>query len=148
MLTYDQLMQVLSDSNVDNNDFTIENIKQIYGKTISDDQALELVENLVLAAVDFDFPLYDILAYANEFEERLQIDEENSAICDILDIVINNLEVCKENAERLFDLCEEVDILNVYNTLMLEFKQYLTDRQIAEINEKAKNTFDPNVILW
>lgn len=148
MLSYDQLMQVLTDSNINSEDFTIENIKRIYGHSLNHKKAMELIENLVLAAVDFDFPLYDVLAYANELEEHLEISEDNSAICDILDIVVDNLQVCEENAERLFDLAEEVDILNVYNTLMLDYQQYLNAKQIDEITEKAKNAFDANAILW
>lgn len=148
MLTYNQLMQVLADSNVESKDFSLENIQSIYGKNVTEKVALPLVENLVLAVVDFDTPLYDVLAYGNEFEEKLEVAEEYSAICDILNIVINNLPVCKENAQRLFDLAEEVDILNVYNTLMLDFKQFLTAKQIAEIETRAKQTFDNNLILW
>ena len=102
---------------------------------------------MVLAVIDFDTPLYDILAYADDFEKDLNLEEGTTFVCDILYIVISNMLVCKENADRLMDLIEDADILDAYNALMQDYKQFLSEKQINLLKELAKNTFDSAVLV-
>lgn len=146
MLTFAELLDILKENNIPTEEFSKENIAQIYGKNIDDDATLALIQEMVLAVVDFDTPLYDILAYANDFEDKLGIKEEDTLVCDILNIVIANLNVCKENADRLVALIEDADILDAYNALMQDYKQFLTPKQITTLQELAKNTFDNGLL--
>ena len=128
MLSLQELKNILKENNVNNEDFSPQCISEIYGKNI-------------------DTPLYDILAYANDFEEKLQLDEDTTFVCDILNIVITNMPICQENANRLIDLMEDADILDAYNLLMQDYKQFLTNKQIADLQELANKTFDSGVLL-
>lgn len=147
MLTLTELKNILKENNINDEEFSPKYISKIYGKNIDNDLLLNLIQEMVLATVDFDTPLYDILAYANDFEEKLQLEEETTFVCDILNIVITNMPVCAENASRLIDLMEEADILDAYNLLMQDYKQFLTEKQIADLKELAKKTFDDGVIF-
>ncbi len=147
MLALNELNKILKDNNINSEEFSFENINSIYGIKIDEKLLLPLVQEMVLAVVDFDTPLYDVLAYANELEDKLKITEDYSNVCEILNIVINNLPVCKENADRLFDLLEEADILDAYNILMQDYKEYLTEKQITLLTEMAKTTFDNGILL-
>lgn len=148
MLDYNQLIQILNDSDIDTTEYRIENLKNIYGSNIPDNAFLGLIEEMVLATIDFDTPLYDALAYINDFESKQNIDEFCSCIFDVFEIILFNLKICKQNAERLLDLTEDVDILEVYNLLMFDFKEFLTKEQIEKLDKKAKNAFDQNIITW
>ena len=147
MLSLQELKNILKENNVNNEDFSPQCISEIYGKNIDNDLLLNLIQEMVLATVDFDTPLYDILAYANDFEEKLQLDEDTTFVCDILNIVITNMPICQENANRLIDLMEDADILDAYNLLMQDYKQFLTNKQIADLQELANETFDSGVLL-
>jgi len=147
MLSLQELKNILKKNNVNDEDFSPQCISEIYGKNIDKDLLLNLIQEMVLATVDFDTPLYDILAYANDFEEKLQLDEDTTFVCDILNIVITNMPICQENANRLIDLMEDADILDAYNLLMQDYKQFLTNKQIADLQELANKTFDIGVLL-
>lgn len=69
-------------------------------------------------------------------------------VCDILNIVISNMPVCKENAERLMDLIEDADILDAYNALMQDYKQFLSEKQLSMLTELANKTFDNGLLIW
>ena len=97
MLSLQELKNILKENNVNDEDFSPQCISEIYGKNIDKDLLLNLIQEMVLATVDFDTPLYDILAYANDFEEKLQLDEDTTFVCDILNIVITNMPICQEN---------------------------------------------------
>ncbi len=147
MLSLQELKNILKENNVNDEDFSPQCISEIYGKNIDKDLLLNLIQEMVLATVDFDTPLYDILAYANDFEEKLQLDEDTTFVCDILNIVITNMPICQENANRLIDLMEDADILDAYNLLMQDYKQFLTNKQIADLQELANKTFGSGVLL-
>lgn len=147
MLSLKELKNILKENNINDEDFSPQCISMIYGKNIDNDLLLNLIQEMVLATVDFDTPLYDILAYANDFEEKLQLDEDTTFVCDILNIVITNMPICQENANRLIDLMEDADILDAYNLLMQDYKQFLTSKQIADLQELANKTFDGGVLL-
>lgn len=147
MLSLKELKNILKENNINDEDFSPQCISRIYGKNIDNDLLLNLIQEMVLATVDFDTPLYDILAYANDFEEKLQLDEDTTFVCDILNIVITNMPICQENANRLIDLMEDADILDAYNLLMQDYKQFLTSKQIADLQELANKTFDGGVLL-
>ncbi len=147
MLSLKELKNILKENNINDEDFSPQCISEIYGKNIDNDLLLNLIQEMVLATVDFDTPLYDILAYANDFEEKLQLDEDTTFVCDILNIVITNMPICQENANRLIDLMEDADILDAYNLLMQDYKQFLTSKQIADLQELANKTFDGGVLL-
>lgn len=147
MLPYAELMKILSDNNINPEDFSPENMQSIYGKRASDDATMQLIEEMVLATVDTDTPLYDVLAYANDFEKTLGLSEEQSFVCDVLNIVLDNMPVCRENADRLIDLIEDADILDAYNLLSGEYKQFLTAKQIEMLEALSKQTFDGGILL-
>ena len=147
MLNLTELHKILKDNNIDTTEFTPQNLSEIYNLNLDKDRVMPLIEEMVLAVVDFDTPLYDVLAYANNFEESLNLDENTTFVCDLLNIVISNMPVCKENADRLMDLIEDADILDVYNTLMQEYKQFLSEKQIALLKELATKTFDSGVLV-
>lgn len=147
MLNLNELHKILKDNNINCEDYSPKAISEIYGKNIASDMALPLIEEMVLATVDFDTPLYDVLAYANEFEQKLNISEEDTLVCDVLNIVITNMPVCEQNAIRLFDLVEDADILDAYNLLLEDYKQYLSDKQIDLLKTLAKQTFDDGVVV-
>lgn len=147
MLKIEELHKILKDCNIDTADFTIQNLSEIYNMKLDEGQVMPLIEEMVLAVVDFDTPLYDVLAYANNFEEKLDLKEETSFVCDILNIVITNMPVCKENADRLIDLIEDADILDAYNALMQDYKQFLTEKQLAILTTLANNTFDKGLLV-
>ena len=147
MLSLQELKNILKENNVNDEDFSPQCISEIYGKNIDKDLLLNLIQEMVLATVDFDTPLYDILAYANDFEEKLQLEEDTTFVCDILNIVITNMPICQENANRLIDLMEDADILDAYNLLMQDYKQFLTNKQIADLQELVNKTFDSGVLL-
>lgn len=77
----------------------------------------------------------------------MQLDEDTTFVCDILNIVITNMPICQENANRLIDLMEDADILDAYNLLMQDYKQFLTNKQIADLQELANKTFDSGVLF-
>ncbi len=146
MLSYKELTDILKENDINAEEFSKKHIAEIYGKNIDDTETNALIQEMVLAVVDFDTPLYDILAYANDFESKLGL-EEDTFVCDILDIVISNLKICKENAERLFALIEDADILTAYNTLMQDYKQFLSEKQITMLTELASKTFDNGLLF-
>lgn len=146
MLSYKELMDILKENDINAEEFSKKHIAEIYGKNIDDTETNALIQEMVLAVVDFDTPLYDILAYANDFESKLGL-EEDTFVCDILDIVISNLKICKENAERLFALIEDADILTAYNSLMQDYKQFLSEKQITMLTELASKTFDNGLLF-
>lgn len=146
MLSYKELIDILKENDINAEEFSKKHIAEIYGKNIDDTETNALIQEMVLAVVDFDTPLYDILAYANDFESKLGL-EEDTFVCDILDIVISNLKICKENAERLFALIEDADILTAYNTLMQDYKQFLSEKQITMLTELASKTFDNGLLF-
>ena len=146
MLSYKELMNILKENNINAEEFSKKHIAEIYGKNIDETETNALIQEMVLAVVDFDTPLYDILAYANDFESKLGI-EEDTFVCDILDIVISNLKICKENADRLVALIEDADILTAYNTLMQDYKQFLSEKQITMLTELANKTFDNGLLF-
>ncbi len=146
MLSYKELMNILKENNINAEEFSKKHIAEIYGKNIDETETNALIQEMVLAVVDFDTPLYDILAYANDFESKLGI-EEDTFVCDILDIVISNLKICKENADRLVALIEDADILTAYNTLMQDYKQFLSEKQITMLTELATKTFDNGLLF-
>ncbi len=146
MLSYRELMNILKENNINAEEFSKKHIAEIYGKNIDETETNALIQEMVLAVVDFDTPLYDILAYANDFESKLGI-EEDTFVCDILDIVISNLKICKENADRLVALIEDADILTAYNTLMQDYKQFLSEKQITMLTELATKTFDNGLLF-
>lgn len=139
-------MNILKENNINAEEFSKKHIAEIYGKNIDETETNALIQEMVLAVVDFDTPLYDILAYANDFESKLGI-EEDTFVCDILDIVISNLKICKENADRLVALIEDADILTAYNTLMQDYKQFLSEKQITMLTELATKTFDNGLLF-
>ncbi len=55
--------------------------------------------------------------------------------------------VCKENAERLMDLIEDADILDAYNALMQDYKQFLSEKQLSMLTELANKTFDNGLLI-
>ena len=146
MLSYKELMDILKENDINAEEFSKKHIAEIYGINIDDTETNALIQEMVLAVVDFDTPLYDILAYAIDFESKLGL-EEDTFVCDILDIVISNLKICKENAERLFALIEDADILTAYNTLMQDYKQFLSEKQITMLTELASKTFDNGLLF-
>lgn len=148
MLSYPELIKILNDSNINENEFSPENISEIYNMKLDADKVLPLIEEMVLVTVDFDTPLYDILAYTNDFEQNLGLEEDMTFVCDILNIVISNMPVCKENAERLMDLIEDADILDAYNALMQDYKQFLSEKQLSMLTELANKTFDNGLLIW
>lgn len=148
MLPLNELHKILTDNNINVSEFTPQNICKIYGSNLNNEKVLSLLQEMVLAVIDFDTPLYDILAYADDFEKDLNLEEGTTFVCDILYIVISNMQVCKENANRLMDLIEDADILDAYNALMQDYKQFLSEKQINLLKELAKNTFDSAVLVW
>lgn len=148
MLPLNELHKILTDNNINVSEFTPQNICKIYGSNLNNEKVLSLLQEMVLAVIDFDTPLYDILAYADDFEKDLNLEEGTTFVCDILYIVISNMQVCKENANRLMDLIEDADILDAYNALMQDYKQFLSEKQITLLKELAKNTFDSAVLVW
>ena len=147
MLHLNELHKILTDNNINVSEFTPQNICKIYGSNLNNEKVLSLLQEMVLAVIDFDTPLYDILAYADDFEKDLNLEEGTTFVCDILYIVISNMLVCKENADRLMDLIEDADILDAYNALMQDYKQFLSEKQINLLKELAKNTFDSAVLV-
>ena len=147
MLPLNELHKILTDNNINVSEFTPQNICKIYGSNLNNEKVLSLLQEMVLAVIDFDTPLYDILAYADDFEKDLNLEEGTTFVCDILYIVISNMLVCKENADRLMDLIEDADILDAYNALMQYYKQFLSEKQINLLKELAKNTFDSAVLV-
>ncbi len=147
MLPLNELHKILTDNNINVSEFTPQNICKIYGSNLNNEKVLSLLQEMVLAVIDFDTPLYDILAYADDFEKDLNLEEGTTFVCDILYIVISNMLVCKENADRLMDLIEDADILDAYNALMQDYKQFLSEKQINLLKELAKNTFDSAVLV-
>lgn len=147
MLPLNELHKILTDNNINVSEFTPQNICKIYGSNLKNEKVLSLLQEMVLAVIDFDTPLYDILAYADDFEKDLNLEEGTTFVCDILYIVISNMLVCKENADRLMDLIEDADILDAYNALMQDYKQFLSEKQINLLKELAKNTFDSAVLV-
>ncbi len=147
MLPLNELHKILTDNNINVSEFTPQNICKIYGSNLNNEKVLSLLQEMVLAVIDFDTPLYDILAYADDFEKDLNLEEGTTFVCDILYIVISNMQVCKENANRLMDLIEDADILDAYNALMQDYKQFLSEKQITLLKELAKNTFDSAVLV-
>ncbi len=147
MLPLNELHKILTDNNINVSEFTPQNICKIYGSNLNNEKVLSLLQEMVLAVIDFDTPLYDILAYADDFEKDLNLEEGTTFVCDILYIVISNMQVCKENANRLMDLIEDADILDAYNALMQDYKQFLSEKQINLLKELAKNTFDSAVLV-
>lgn len=147
MLNITELHKILKDNNIATAEFTAQNISEIYNIKLSTDKVLPLIEEMVLAVIDIDTPLYDVLAYANNFEESLDLDENTTFVCDILNIVISNMPVTKENAERLMDLIEDADILDAYNALMQDYKQFLSEKQILMLTELANKTFDNGLLF-
>ena len=147
MLPLNELHKILTDNNINVSEFTPQNICKIYGSKKKKKKVLSLLQEMVLAVIDFDTPLYDILAYADDFEKDLNLEEGTTFVCDILYIVISNMLVCKENADRLMDLIEDADILDAYNALMQDYKQFLSEKQINLLKELAKNTFDSAVLV-
>lgn len=147
MLNLDELHKILVDSNIDCTEFTPQNISDIYNMKLDESQVMPLIEEMVLAVVDFDTPLYDVLAYANNFEEKLDLKEDTTFVCDILNIVITNMPICKENADRLIDLIEDADILDAYNALMQDYKQYLSEKQLTILKDLAGKTFDSGLLI-
>lgn len=147
MLPLNELHKILTDNNINVSEFTPQNICKIYGSNLKNEKVLSLLQEMVLAVIDFDTPLYDILAYADDFEKDLNLEEGTTFVCDILYIVISNMQVCKENADRLMDLIEDADILDAYNALMQDYKQFLSEKQINLLKELAKNTFDSAVLV-
>ena len=147
MLPLNELHKILTYNNINVSEFTPQNICKIYGSNLNNEKVLSLLQEMVLAVIDFDTPLYDILAYADDFEKDLNLEEGTTFVCDILYIVISNMLVCKENADRLMDLIEDADILDAYNALMQDYKQFLSEKQINLLKELAKNTFDSAVLV-
>lgn len=147
MLPLNELHKILTDNNINVSEFTPQNICKIYGSNLNNEKVLSLLQEMVLAVIDFDTPLYDILAYADDFEKDLNLEEGTTFVCDILYIVISNMQVCKENADRLMDLIEDADILDAYNALTQDYKQFLSEKQINLLKELAKNTFDSAVLV-
>lgn len=147
MLNLSELHKILKDNNIDTEEFSPEYLSKYYGKELDGNLVLPLIEEMVLATVDFDTPLYDVLAYANELEQKLNIQEEQTMVCDILNIVISNMPACEQNATRLLDLIEDADILDAYNLLLDDYKQYLTDEQVDTLTALAKQTFDNGVVV-
>lgn len=147
MLNLSELQKILKDNDIDHKDYSPKAICSLYGKNIDNELILPLIEEMVLATMDFDTPLYDVLAYANDFEEKLSIPEDDTLVCDVLNIVMTNMAVCKENADRLLDLIEDADVLDAYNLLFDEYEQFLTTEQTNLLKSLAKQTFGDDVVV-
>lgn len=147
MLSLSELHKILKDNNINTEDFCPKAICEIYNAKIDSDKILPLIEEMVLATVDFDTPLYDVLAYANDIEQGLNLDENTTFVCDILNIVLVNMPVCKQNAERLMDLIEDADILDAYNILLEDYTDFLSPKQLDILKALGAKTFDSGLIV-
>lgn len=147
MLNLAELQKILKDNQINHSDYSPKTICEIYGKKIDNELILPLIEEMVLATMDFDTPLYDVLAYANDFEEKLNIPEDDTLVCDVLNIVLTNMPICEQNANRLLNLIEDADVLDAYNILLEDYKQYLTQSQVEMLKSLAKQAFGEDVVL-
>ncbi len=97
--------------------------------------------NLGEVIKDANVPLIEIMYSVDEFESTYPISVGESRFALVLSIAIDEMSVCKENAERLFEFfTEELKEEIVYKRLTGEYRAFLTEEQ-KRVIENVRGSF-------
>lgn len=146
MLEYKELMEIIESEGIECENYSLPYLRNLYGNSIHKSKLLPIIETMILATLDPETPLYDVLEVAESFESENNITNYSCAT-DLLDVVISNMEITRENAERLIDLIKEADIVSAYNTLFSLFVEHLTESELEDITAQRATVFDSELLL-
>lgn len=97
--------------------------------------------------------LLEIFVFVSNFEEMIMWndgDNDNNEYisneCYVFDDMIDLIDACKENTERLYNTFLEFRDPNLFSTLMTKFDEWLTNEQKEELMSIARGEFDK--IIW
>lgn len=146
MLDYKDLQQIMTSEGLIDGAYTLSYLRQIFGASMTKEELIPILECMILATLDKDTFLDELLSVISDFEYNHKIEEENGF--HILSIVLSNLKSTKENYIKIIDLIENVDCYDAYNTLFDSFSKFMNEEDKSKYKEKAKKLFVPELLTF
>ena len=146
MLDYKELQQIMASEGLVDGAYTLSYLRQTFGASMTKEELIPILECMILATLDKDTSLDELLSVISDFEYNHKIEEENGF--SILSIVLSNLKITKENYIKIVDLIENVDCYDAYNTLFDSFSEFMSEEDKSKYKEQAKKLFVPELLTF
>ena len=123
-----------------------EEIKDLY-PPYYEDKTVKLCNNLADIVKNASYELTDVFMTVYEFcEETGETSDKEQCASFLFSSVIDLLPVNEANARRLYDCFMGFDDLDVIIRLVDDFDKFLTEKQRKNIYERAKATYDEEIV--